>query len=73
MAFFGIKTLPPAKDGHPPKGLSSGLGWPAVIANMAFLNIWRSVIPLANEVSHFTVLFGRQPSSIWVVVTKIPN
>ncbi len=47
---------------------STQLGWPAVIANMAFLNVWCAVIPLTNEVSHFTVLFGRQPGSIWVVV-----
>jgi hypothetical protein len=51
----------------------SGLGWPEVIANMAFLNVWCGVIPLAHEVSHFTVLFGCQPSSIWVIVAEIPN
>lgn len=42
-----------------------------MISDMAFLNIWCGVIPLADEESHFTVLFGGQPSSIWVIVTEI--
>jgi hypothetical protein len=40
---------------------------------MSFLDVWGSVIPLADEVAHFKVLFRRQSGGIRVVITEIAN